>query len=73
MSGVPPPVALAIMEKTDYYDILGVPKTATDSEITRAFRKLSLKIHPDKNKSKEAEEAFKKVGMRLFVWTVQKH
>eukprot|EP00927_Polykrikos_kofoidii_P011259 TRINITY_DN14763_c1_g1_i1.p1 TRINITY_DN14763_c1_g1~~TRINITY_DN14763_c1_g1_i1.p1 ORF type:complete len:376 (-),score=69.69 TRINITY_DN14763_c1_g1_i1:55-1182(-) len=34
--------------KLPYYDVLGVPETATQSEITRAYRKLSLKIHPDK-------------------------
>lgn len=50
------------MEK-NYYDILGVEKNATDKEIKKAFRQLSLKYHPDKNKgNKEAEEKFKEIA-----------
>ncbi|KAF6154107.1 hypothetical protein GIB67_009807 [Kingdonia uniflora] len=45
----------------DFYDILGVEKSCTVEEIRKAYRKLSLKVHPDKNKAPGSEEAFKKV------------
>ncbi|MGH7245947.1 MAG: DnaJ C-terminal domain-containing protein [Candidatus Levyibacteriota bacterium] len=45
----------------NYYDILGVNKSSTDQEIKSAYRKLALKYHPDRNKTKEAEEKFKEV------------
>src|SRR5487761_1804370 len=48
-------------DSNDYYDILGVTKSATADEIKRAYRKLALQYHPDRNKTKEAEEKFKEV------------
>ena len=50
------------MAKRDYYDILGVAKTASADDIRKAHRKLALKYHPDRNKNnKEAEERFKEI------------
>jgi DnaJ-class molecular chaperone len=50
------------MAKRDYYDILGVSKTASADEIKKAHRKLALKFHPDRNKdNKSAEEKFKEI------------
>jgi len=46
----------------DYYKVLGLERGASDAEIGKAYKKLALKYHPDKNKDKDAEEIFKKVS-----------
>ncbi|MCG8407343.1 MAG: J domain-containing protein [Phycisphaerales bacterium] len=48
------------MAKRDYYDILEIPRNATEAEIKRAYRRLAKKLHPDQNKGdKDAEKRFK--------------
>jgi curved DNA-binding protein len=50
------------MEYKDYYKILGVEKTATQDEIKKAYRKLAMKHHPDRNAGKKSsEEKFKEI------------
>ena len=48
--------------KRDYYDVLGVSKTASAAELKSAYRKLALEWHPDRNKSPEAEGKFKEIN-----------
>ena len=49
-------------EKTNYYDVLGLEKTAGEREIKKAYRKMAIKYHPDKNKAEGAADKFKEVS-----------
>lgn len=51
-----------ILAKRDYYEILGVPKDATERQIKKAFHKLALKYHPDRNKGPDAEAKFREIA-----------
>lgn len=53
----------------DFYQILGVTKESTDSEIKKAYKKLALQVHPDKNKAPGSVEAFKSVGNAVATLT----
>ena len=57
----------AIIGKKDYYDILGLDKSANEEEIRKAYKKMAIKFHPDKNDSKYAADAFKKVSHAFSV------
>lgn len=51
-----------ILASKSYYDILGLPKSASERQIKKAFHKLAMKYHPDKNKSPDAEAKFREIA-----------
>lgn len=57
------------MAEKDFYEILGVGRDATPEEIKRAYRKLALQYHPDRNKSPDAAEKFKEISEAYAVLT----
>ena len=61
-------------DSEDFYEVLGVPKTAQENDIKKAYRKLSLKYHPDKNPNNKeaAEEIFKKISFAYGILSDKK-
>ena len=62
------------MAKQDYYEILGVSKTAEEREIKKAYKRLAMKFHPDRNQGdKEAEAKFKEIKEYIRGWVGYYH
>ncbi|KAM9816172.1 dnaJ homolog subfamily B member 9a [Syngnathus typhle] len=55
-------IAELLLAKKDYYEILGVPKDATERQIKKAFHRLAMRYHPDKNNSPDAEVRFREIA-----------
>ncbi|PKY41156.1 putative molecular chaperone [Rhizophagus irregularis] len=55
------------MKNTNYYEVLGVETIASEGEIKKAYRKLAMKYHPDKNPDNEASEKFKEISHAYYV------
>ena len=59
--------------KRDYYEVLGVTRTATEQGIKSAYRKLALQFHPDRNPNNpDAEEKFKECSEAYAIWRTSK-
>ena len=57
------------MQKKDYYDLLDLPKSASEDELKKAYRKLAMKYHPDRNPGdKKAEEQFRDISQAYEVF-----
>ncbi|MCC7277493.1 MAG: DnaJ domain-containing protein, partial [Chromatiaceae bacterium] len=57
------------MSKRDYYEVLGVPRNASEADIKKAYRRLAMKFHPDRNPGEEAEQKFKEAKLAYEILT----
>jgi len=57
------------MSKRDYYEVLGVPRNASEADIKKAYRRLAMKYHPDRNPGEEAEQKFKEAKLAYEILT----
>ena len=62
-----------MVKDTEYYDILEIQTDATPAQIKKAYRRLALRYHPDKNSSPDAEEKFKKINEVLYFIKLNDH
>lgn len=62
-------VVKKVLKCKDFYEVLAVAKDSTDAQIKKAYKKLALQLHPDKNSAPGAVEAFKKVGNAVSILT----
>jgi DnaJ family protein B protein 12 len=53
----------------DYYAVLGVEKSASESDLKKAYKRRAMKVHPDKNSAPKATDAFKKVNAAMACLT----
>ena len=60
-----------LLKKKDYYDLLNIQKNATQEEIKKGYKKQAIKFHPDKNRSKLAEECFKKISEAYQILSIK--
>lgn len=65
-------VLFSVPRCKDFYELLAVPKDADDAAIKKAYKKLALQLHPDKNKAPGADEAFKAIGNAAATLTDEK-